>query len=139
MVLYPALSISAYLARIDKYFNIDKQYQHYFKYSQTLNLCATMFYKTTFYYNVFRRHLKSGNIKMVKGSYILHWKCVFFPKFDKLAKFFPVVCLVTILKGVICQNMEQFISWAIIERLTESESILPKRGIKVHFRACLQP
>ena len=28
LILYPALSISAYLARIDKYFNIDKQYQH---------------------------------------------------------------------------------------------------------------
>ena len=28
LILYPALSISAYLAQIDKYFNIDKQYQH---------------------------------------------------------------------------------------------------------------
>ena len=29
LILYPALSISAYLAWIDKYFNIDKQYRHY--------------------------------------------------------------------------------------------------------------
>ena len=34
--------------------------------------------------------------------------------------------------------MIQFISWAIMKQLTESESILPKRGIKAHFRACLQ-
>ena len=52
----------------------------YFKYLQTLILCVTTFYKTAFYYNVFRRHLKSRNIKMVKVSYILHYKCVFFPK-----------------------------------------------------------
>ena len=35
--------------------------------------------------------------------------------------------------------MKQFISWAIIKRLTESESILLKRGIEAHFRARLQP
>ena len=29
LILYPILSISAYLARTDEYFNIDKQYQHY--------------------------------------------------------------------------------------------------------------
>ena len=29
----------------------------YFKYLQTLILCVTMFYKTAFYYNVFRRRL----------------------------------------------------------------------------------
>ena len=29
MILYPTLSISAYLARNDKYFNIDKQYHSY--------------------------------------------------------------------------------------------------------------
>ena len=69
----------------------------YFMYLQTLILCVTMFYKTAFYYNIFRRRLKSRNIKMVKVSYILHYKCVFFPKFNKLSKFFPVVCLVTIL------------------------------------------
>ena len=52
----------------------------YFKYLQTLILCVTMFYKTAFYYNVFRRGLKPGNIKMFKDSYILHYECVFFPK-----------------------------------------------------------
>ena len=62
-----------------------------------LILCVTMFYKTAFYYNVFRRRLKSHNIKMVKVSYILHYKGIFFPKFNKLSKFFPVVCFVTIL------------------------------------------
>ena len=35
--------------------------------------------------------------------------------------------------------MKQFISWAIIKRVTESESILIKRGIEAHFRARLQP
>ena len=69
----------------------------YFKYLQTLILCITTFYKTAFYYNVFQRSLKSRNIKMVKVSYILHYKCVFFPKFNKLSKFFPVVWFVTIL------------------------------------------
>ena len=69
----------------------------YFKYLRTLILCVTMFYKTAFYYNVFRRRVKSRNIKMVKVSYILHYKCVFSPKFNKLSKFCPVVCLVTIL------------------------------------------
>ena len=66
----------------------------YFKYLQTLILCVTTFYKTAFYYNVFRRCLKSRNIKMVKVSYILHYKCVFFPKFNKLSNFFSccVVC-----------------------------------------------
>ena len=88
-----------------------------------------------FYYNVFRRHLKSRNIKMVKVSYILDYKCVFSPKFNKLSKFFPVVWFVTILQGVICQNMKQFILWAIIK----SESILLKRGIEAHFQARLQP
>ena len=34
---------------------------------------------------------------------------------------------------------ETFISWVIIERLTESESILPKGRIEVHFRTRLQP
>ena len=62
----------------------------YFKYLQTLILCVTTFYKTAFYYNVFQRCLKSRNIKMVKVSYILHYKCIFFPKFNKLSKFFPV-------------------------------------------------
>ena len=69
----------------------------YFKYLRTLILCVTMFYKMVFYYNVFRRCLKSRNVKMVKISYILQYKCVFSPKFNKLSKFFPVVCLVTIL------------------------------------------
>ena len=68
----------------------------YFKYLQTLILCVT-FYKTAFYYSVFQRHLKSRNIKMVKVSYIVHYKCVFFPKFNELSKFFPVVWFVTIL------------------------------------------
>ena len=36
-------------------------------------------------------------------------------------------------------NMMQFILWAIMKRLTESESILLKRGIEAHFRARLQP
>ena len=40
---------------------------------------------------------------------------------------------------MVCQNMKQFISWAIIKRLTESELILIKRGIEAHFRARLQP
>ena len=40
----------------------------YFKYLQTLILCVTTFYKTAFYYNVFRRRLKSRNIKMFKDS-----------------------------------------------------------------------
>ena len=57
---------------------------------QTLILCVTTFYKMAFYYNVFRRRLKSRNIKMVKVPYILHYKCVFFPKFNKLSKFVPV-------------------------------------------------
>ena len=35
----------------------------YFKHLQTLILCVTMFYKMAFYYNVFRRRLKSRNIK----------------------------------------------------------------------------
>ena len=70
----------------------------YFKYLQTLILCVTTFYKTVFYYNsVFRRRLKSRNIKMVKFSYIVHYKWVLFPKFNKLSKFFPVVWFVTIL------------------------------------------
>ena len=34
--------------------------------------------------------------------------------------------------------MKQFISWAIIKRLTKSESILLKRGIEAHFRTRLQ-
>ena len=55
----------------------------YFKYLQTLILCVTTFYKTALYYNVFLRRLKSRNIKMVKFSYILHYKCVFFPNFNK--------------------------------------------------------
>ena len=59
----------------------------YFKYLQILILCATTFYKTAFYYNVFRRRLKSRNIKMVKVSYVLHYKCLFLPKFNKLSKF----------------------------------------------------
>ena len=50
----------------------------YFKYLQTLILCVTMFYKTAFYYSVFRRRLKSRNIKMVKVSYILHYNASFF-------------------------------------------------------------
>ena len=78
----------------------------YFKYLQTLILCVTMFYKMAFYYKVFRTRIKSRNTKMVKVSYILHYKCVFFPKFNKLSKFFPVVWFVTILEGVICQNNE---------------------------------
>ena len=69
----------------------------YFKYLQTLVLCVTTFHKVAFYYNVFRRRLKSRNIKMVKVSYILNYKCVFSPKFNKLSTFFPVVWLVTIL------------------------------------------
>ena len=69
----------------------------YFKYLQTLILYVTTFYKMAFYYNVFRRRLKSRNIKIVKLSYILDYKCVFFPKFNKLSKFFPVVWIVTIL------------------------------------------
>ena len=69
----------------------------YFKYLQTLILCVTTFYKTAFYYNVFRRRLKSRNIKMFKVSYILHYECVFFPKFNKLSNFFPVMWFVTIL------------------------------------------
>ena len=69
----------------------------YFKYLQTLILCVTTFYKTAFYFNVFRRCLKSRNIKMVKDSYILHYKCVFFPKLNELSNFFPVVWFVTIL------------------------------------------
>ena len=40
---------------------------------------------------------------------------------------------------MICQNMMQFISWAIIKRLTESESVLPKRGIKAHFGLTCSP
>ena len=111
----------------------------YFKYLQILILCATTFYKSAFYCNVFRRRLKSRNIKMVKVSYVLHYKCLFLPKFNKLSKFFPVVWFVAILYGVLRQNMKQFISWAIIKRLTESESILLKRGIEAHFRARLQP
>ena len=35
--------------------------------------------------------------------------------------------------------MKHFISWVIIKRLTEFESILQKRGIEAHFRARLQP
>ena len=35
--------------------------------------------------------------------------------------------------------MRQFISLAIIKCLTESESVFPKRGIEVHFRAHLHP
>ena len=31
LIIDPTLSILAYLARIEKYFNIDKQYQHYVK------------------------------------------------------------------------------------------------------------
>ena len=69
----------------------------YLKYLQTLILCVTTFYKMAFYYKVFRRRLKSCNIKMVKVSYILHYKCVVFPKFNKLSKCFPVVWFVTIL------------------------------------------
>ena len=80
-----------------KQLNIDIFSILYFKYLQTLILCVAMFYKTVFYYNVFRRHLKSRNIKMVKVSYILHYKRVFFPKFNKLSTFFPVVWFVTIL------------------------------------------
>ena len=57
----------------------------YFKYLQTLILCVKTFYKTALYYNVFLRRLKSHNIKMIKFSYILHYKCVFFPKFNKLS------------------------------------------------------
>ena len=53
-------------------------------------------YKTAFYSNVFRRRLKSRNIRMVTVSNILHYKCVFSPKFNKLSKFFPVVWFVTI-------------------------------------------
>ena len=34
---------------------------------------------------------------MVKVSYILQYKCVFSPKFNKLSKFLPVVWFVTIL------------------------------------------
>ena len=45
-----------------------------FKYLQTIILCVTTFYKTAFYYNVFQRRLKSRKIKMVKVSYILHYK-----------------------------------------------------------------
>ena len=69
----------------------------YFKYLQTLILCVTTFYKTAFYYSVFRRRLKSRNKKMVKFSYIVHYKCVFFPKFNKLSNFFPVLRFITIL------------------------------------------
>ena len=69
----------------------------YFKYLQTLILYVTTFYKMAFYYNVFRRRLKSRNLKIVKVSYILDYKYVFFPKFNKLSKFFPVVWIVTIL------------------------------------------
>ena len=82
------------------YFTIIRRFRFnilYFKHLQTLILCVIMFYKTAFYYNVFRRRLKSRNIKRVKVSYILHYKGVFFPKFNKLSKFFPVVSLVTIL------------------------------------------
>ena len=65
----------------------------YFKYLQSLILCVTTFYKTAFYYSIFRRRLKSRNIKMVKVSYIVHYKCVFFQKFNKLSKFLDcVVC-----------------------------------------------
>ena len=46
-----------------------------FKYLQTLILCVKTFYKTAFYYNVFLRRLKSRNIKMVKVSFVLHYKC----------------------------------------------------------------
>ena len=52
----------------------------YFKCLQTLILCATTFYKTAFYYNVFQRRLKSRNVKMVKVAYVLHYKCLFLPK-----------------------------------------------------------
>ena len=40
---------------------------------------------------------------------------------------------------MICRNIMKFISWSIIKRITESESVLPKRGIEVHFPALLQP
>ena len=92
---------------------------------------------TVFYYNVFRRHLKSRNIKIVKVSYVLHYKCLFLSKFNKLSKLFPVVWFVANLYGMLCQNMKQFISWAIIKRLTKS--ILLKQGIEAHFRGHLQP
>ena len=36
LILYSTLLISVYLAWIDKYFNIDKQYQHYFTTYETI-------------------------------------------------------------------------------------------------------
>ena len=35
--------------------------------------------------------------------------------------------------------MKQFISWTIIKRLTESESILLKQGIEAHFGLACSP
>ena len=43
----------------------------YFKYLQTLILCVTTFYKMAFYYNVFRRRLKSRNVKMVTVKFLI--------------------------------------------------------------------
>ena len=102
-------------------------------------MCVRMFCKMAIQCNMFQRRLKSRNIKMAKVSCILHYKCIIIKRFHELSTFFPVLHILTILYDVICPNMMQFISWAIIKRLTESESNLAKRGIEAHFLARLQP
>ena len=61
------------------------------------------------------------------------------PKFNELSTFFPAVRILSILYGNKMSKYDAVISWVIIERLTESESVLHKQGIKAHFRARLQP
>ena len=70
-----------------------------------INLYCSIFSMEWFYhtaasaFNIFRRHLKSRYIKMVtvKFSCILHYKCVFIPKFNELSTFFYVVPLLSTL------------------------------------------
>ena len=52
--------------------------------------------------------------------------------------YFPRLWDTGISDAILSKYVMPFISWSIIKRLTESESVLPKRGIEVHFRARLQ-
>ena len=52
LILYPALSILVYLTRIDKYFNIDKQYHDY-------NICMFMYLDIINFYHIMTYYMQA--------------------------------------------------------------------------------
>ena len=60
-------------------------------------LCSIVFIRPNFNVTYFKDASNSRNINMLKVSCVLHYKCVFSPKFNELSRFFPVVFILIIL------------------------------------------